>query len=130
MWQCIIIITKIDQCWHLNTCTQLKAKNLQSANFTAILLHAGLRRPSQRELLKHVKTTKWYKLGLELKLDEDDLAFIERDDKLDSAVALERVLKKWLEVCEKPTWWTVVNALREVGDRRKARDLQEKFCQL
>ena len=91
-------------------------------------LHAGLQRPTQHELLKHVKTTKWYELGLELKLDEDNLDYIEHDYRQDSAEALRQVLKKWLKECESPTWLTLVNALTEVGDRKKARDLQEMFC--
>ena len=91
-------------------------------------LHAGGRRPSQQELLKHVKTTKWYRLGLELKLDEDSLAFIEEDCKRDSPGALTKVFKTWLDECEDPTWLAMVNALREVGDKRKAKDLEDKFC--
>ena len=87
-----------------------------------------MRRPSQYELLKYVKTTKWYELGLELNLDEDDLAFIEQDYRLDSAEALKQLLKKWLRECESPTWSTVVDALGKVGEKRRARRLQEIFC--
>ena len=92
------------------------------------LLHAGFRRPSQQELLKHVKTAKWYRLGLELKLDEDNLALIEEDHRLDSPGALKKVFRTWLDECEDPTWLAMVNALREVGDRRRAKDIEEKFC--
>ena len=87
-----------------------------------------MKRPTQLDLLKNVKTTKWYELGLELKVDEDDLNFIERDCRQDTPGAVKQVLKKWLEQCEEPTWWNVVDALREVGEKRKARDLEEKYC--
>ena len=78
--------------------------------------------------MKHVKTAKWYHLGLELKLDEDNLALIKEDHRLDSPGALKEVFRTWLEECEEPTWLAIVNALREVGDKRRAKDIEEKFC--
>ena len=91
-------------------------------------MYAGMQAPSQLDLLKNVKTTKWKLLGLVLKVDEDDLKFIEDDHRRNVQGAVEQVLVKWLEECEEPTWWAVVDAFREIGENRKARDLEKKFC--
>ena len=66
-------------------------------------------KPLLRDLLNNVKTTKWYRLGLELDIDSHSLDIIECDA---SGVEerLKRVFQKWLTVCKKPSWRATVNA--------------------
>ena len=100
------------------------------ATLTIILhFHSGIRPPTLKELLS-IKTTEWFRLGLELRLEEYDLEIIEKDRRLDASGALRDVLRKWQRQCEDPTWGAVVRALREIGEGREAKRLEDKFCKL
>lgn len=79
------------------------------------------------ELLDNVSTTKWFRLGLKLGLTQDELEIIESDRRLDASEALMKVLREWLRQSEKPTWRAVVQAMRAVGEVRKASSLEDKF---
>ena len=73
-----------------------------------------------------MKTTKWYRLGLNLDISDRDLDIIECDT---SAVEdrLRKMFQKWLQICEKPSWRLIVNALRTVGEKSLASEMEHKF---
>ena len=84
-------------------------------------------KPLLRDLLYNVKTTKWYRLGLELDIDSHSLDIIERDV---SGVEdrLRMVFQKWLKVCKKPSWIAAVKALKVIGEEALATKLEDNFC--
>ena len=84
--------------------------------------------PSLDELVDNISTTEWFRLGLKLGLKEDDLDIIDSDKKLDARGALMAVLRKWLRQSDNSTWRAVVQAVRDIGEEKKARDLEDKFC--
>ena len=84
--------------------------------------------PTLDELLDNISTTEWFRLGLKLGLTSDELEVIESDKKSDSSGALMAVLRKWLKQSDNPTWRAVVGAMRDIGEVKKARDLEDKFC--
>ena len=84
-------------------------------------------KPLLRDLLNDVKTTNWYRLGLELDIDSHSLDIIEVDGvKVDDRLRL--LFQKWLRVCTKPSWRAVVNALRTIGEEALATKLEGCFC--
>ena len=89
-----------------------------------IVIHSlqGINTPSLRELLQKVRTTKWYRLGLELGIDNYKMQVIEADAKNATETALKMVLETWLQISENPVWYDVEKAMRmidEVLDRNK-----------
>ena len=84
--------------------------------------------PTLEKLVDNVRTTNWFHLGLKLGVKEYDLEIIERDKRLDSSGALMAMLRKWLQICEHPTWGAVARAMRDIGEVRMARSLEDKFC--
>ena len=89
---------------------------------------SGIQAPTLEELLDNVKTTEWFHLGLKLGIKQEALAVIQSNKKLDASGALMKVLQKWLQVCEGPTWVAMVAALREIGEGSLAKKLEDKFC--
>ena len=58
--------------------------------------------------------TKWYDIGLELKIDVGSLDAIEEDNPRDVQDCLRALLKKWLRRAQpnyKPTWGALMEAL-------------------
>lgn len=84
-------------------------------------------KPLLRDLLKKVKITEWYRLGLELNIDIHRLDIIECDENREED-KLKRVFQKWLEVCSKPSWRAIINALRAIHRNRLATELEDNFC--
>ena len=85
--------------------------------------------PKQQDLMDNVKTTNWYRLGLELTGDEATMNTIEAD------IALPRIADKtkemfrvWLKECDEPTWLVVVDALEKIREKRLSREIKVKFC--
>ena len=93
-------------------------------------MHVGLKTPTLDELLDNVRTTEWFRLGLKLGVNEDDLDVIASDRKLDSSGALTDMLRKWLREHKNPTWRKVVEAMRKIGEVNKAGKLESIFCTL
>ena len=89
---------------------------------------AGIQAPTLRDLTDHVRTTEWIHLGRKLGIEEDTLAVIKSNRRLDATGALMDVLTKWWRACEDPTWVAMVAALREIGEGNLARRLEDKFC--
>ena len=70
--------------------------------------------------------TKWYTLGVLLKvsigtLDRIVISFS------DPKRQLQEVLKTWLTTADNPSWKTVTDALRSVGARQLADDLEARY---
>ena len=79
------------------------------------------------ELLDNVKTVKWFRLGLKLGIERYDLDVIESNQKLDAKGALWDVLRQWLKECETPSWEIVIRAMREIGEKNEAKQLEDRF---
>ncbi len=79
-----------------------------------------------RDLLHYVKSTEWYKLGLELKVDVYLLDVIYKSES-DNQDQLRRMFQEWLNRTEEPTWEAVVQALTAIGQDMLARRIEEQF---
>ena len=79
------------------------------------------------ELLKHVKTARWHKLGAFLGVDPTKLGAIRQDTK-ESEDALSRVFETWLESELHPTWKKVVQALKDLELHVLATEIEDRFC--
>ena len=76
--------------------------------------------------------TKWYDIGLHLRIPVDDLDAIRRDPTLMVGDPLCEVLKHWLKTAvePKPTWSALIEALRSrtVREDALASELEKKYC--
>ena len=82
----------------------------------------------QEEL--YVARTKWYKVGLRLKVPVDILDCIRKEFD-DAGDQLCEAIKNWLKrVGVEPTWRALVDALRSqsVGESQLADRLEAKYC--
>jgi len=78
----------------------------------------------------HEARTKWYDIGLELKVPVGTLDSIEAQSD-DTKKCLLEALKHWLKTVDpKPTWQALVDALRScvVEENQLANSLEEKHC--
>ena len=73
--------------------------------------------------------TKWYDIGLALKVPVTTLDSIEGQSGNDSKKLLE-ALKVWLKTAKKPSWHDVVDVLKSpiVGEPKLASDIEAKYC--
>ena len=81
-------------------------------------------KPSLRDLLNSVKTTKWYRLGQELGISSRDLFSIETYEFEDQP---RMVFQKWLKNCEQPTWGEILDALKAIDEKASVYKLEQKF---
>ena len=83
-------------------------------------------KPRLSDLIREVRTTQWYRFGLELTNDDvasmDIIGVYNRD----MQEALRATFKHWLAVCEHPTWQTVITALRKIEENHLALELEQK----
>ena len=66
-----------------------------------------------------MKTTRWYRLGLELDIDNYTMQIIEADTKHEANMterALTRVFQEWLKRKGNPSWSDIGRALRVMGE--------------
>ena len=78
----------------------------------------------------HDARTKWYYIGLELKLDVSTLKAIEFKYS-DSKDCLREVIMEWLKAVDpEPTWRNLVDALRRpvVEESKLAAVIEGKYC--
>ena len=78
----------------------------------------------------HDARTKWYYIGIELKLDVSTLKAIESKYS-DCKDCLREVITKWLKAVQpKPTWRSLVDALRRpvVDESKLAAVIEGKYC--
>ena len=79
-----------------------------------------------REVLKSINTVvgEWFLLGLELELPESTLKTIECNHPRDVETCKRKMVQEWLEQpC--PSWYSLVEALNEVGLKRAAKNISE-----
>ena len=84
-------------------------------------------KPKIEDLIDDVKTTQWYRLGLELEISQKEMDIIDEDCKRDTKEALKKTFKQWLKT-EEPTWRQIIAALRKIGENNCARELEQKYC--
>lgn len=82
--------------------------------------------PLLRDLTNYVKTTMWYRLGLELDISTYDLDIIQYDSS-EVTDCLRRMFQKWLKVCVKPSWSVIINALKNIDEVALANRLEQQF---
>ena len=83
--------------------------------------------PHLRDLVTHVRTTEWYRLGLLLDLDEYNLRKIRIDGK-SCQEHLTMMFETWLKACRNPSWGDVVKALERIGENRLVAKLEQMIC--
>ena len=83
--------------------------------------------PNLQDLISHVHTTEWYRLGLQLDLDDISLHKI-RENATENEDCLTSVFQKWLQICENPSWQDVVQALKAIGMRNLGAKVEQEFC--
>ena len=80
-----------------------------------------------REVLKSINTVvgEWFRLGLELGLPERTLKTIEYNHPKDVETCKRKMVQEWLEQpC--PSWYSLVEALNEVGLKCAASKVSEE----
>ena len=80
-----------------------------------------------KDLITDIYTTRWYRLGLELGINEKEMNIIREDCKGDAEEALIRTFILWLKT-EQPTWWKMIAALRRIEENNLAYLLEQKYC--
>ena len=83
--------------------------------------------PRLQDLVTHVRTREWYRLGLLLDLDDYNLQKI-RIDARDCQQHLTMVFETWLNVFRNPSWGDVVKAVKGIGENRLGAELEQRFC--
>ena len=66
-----------------------------------------------------MKTTRWYRLGLELDIDNHTMQVIEADTKGEPNMterALTRVFQEWLKTKKDPNWSDIDRALKMMDE--------------
>ena len=85
--------------------------------------------PKLSDLLREVKTVKWFELGLELTNDDRATMNIIRENNRGNVEgALRDTFNHWLAVCEHPTWQAVTTALRKIGENNLAGTIERNYC--
>ena len=75
------------------------------------------------------KAAFWEDIGVELQVDDGDLAQIRLDNAIDGRGRLREMLRKWLSrVDPRPSWTAIVEALEQIGDEELAGRLRSKYC--
>ena len=91
---------------------------------------AGIQIPLMKDLLADVKTPEWYRLGLELTNDENEMRIISKDHGQRVQDALEATFNLWLKKTTDPTpsWQGMVDALRRIEENKLARNVEKMYC--
>lgn len=109
--------------------TVLDLLNEFKLNYQLIFFTAEAERPEMKTLLHDVKTTSWFELGLNLNIEEDDMNIIQQNHRNDGHGALQATFRLWLKNCPRSecTWTSIVEALKAIGETRRAHELEEKY---
>ena len=71
--------------------------------------------------------SKWYFIGLWIGVDENELDKIAADNQNESNMCLLKTLKMWLKMVQpKPSWFTIVDALKGVQEGKLAESIRQK----
>ena len=85
-------------------------------------------RPKLRDLVGLKVAPEWYSLGLQLKLTEDALNIIEKDDGQDSPTCRRKMFSKWLSSNKDASYTDLVDALVVINKEDVAENVSQKFC--
>ena len=81
-----------------------------------------------RELYKTV-ANKWEDIGIQLDIDDGQLAKVKADNPGESGSCLREMLRIWLKkVNANPSWRDLVEALTCLGEEKLAQQLEDKYC--
>lgn len=74
--------------------------------------------------------SKWYDIGIELKMSTYDLDAIKVENPQNTKDCLTEMLKKWLSNANNPTWNNLVQALssESVGEKKIAENIGKQYC--
>ena len=93
---------------------------MAEADFTSILSF----KPKRQTLNKyHDLYKKWYLLGLELEIDDEDMDNIE-DKYNDDSMRMVKIFRVWLEKGKNPTYRTLLKALVDIDKK----DIAQSIC--
>ena len=82
-------------------------------------------KPNIRDLSKYCLVLhKWYLLGIELEIDQDELEKIENNYS-DDHMRMIKMFGVWLRTSNSPTYGTLIKALGDIGKR----NIAESLCQ-
>ena len=82
--------------------------------------------PKLKDLM-HLRVGDWYRLGLTLNLESDDLDIIEEDHRGDKRKQTLEMFKLWLETQPDASYDQLIKALCKVGCDRVANSLCNKY---
>ena len=75
--------------------------------------------------------TKWHDLGLHLKLPCYKLDIIEEENPRNVERCLKKMISAWIDSSpDPPCWWHLAEALREIGLKRLADEIERSYGQL
>lgn len=95
--------------------------------FQLRLLQSSRSHPSIQDVLRFVNPTRWYRLGLELEVDDSTLQIIQCDTRGDCQESLKRMVQEWFRGYERPTWRKLVDGLRVIGEISTAQILEDSY---
>ena len=90
-----------------------------------IFLSSTVPEPILKDLLK-VQTSDWYALGLNLDVSEDELDYIEKDNRGDVKTCRRIMFRKWLKH-NNTTYQQLVVGLEAIGEETEAARLRKTF---
>ena len=88
---------------------------------------AKIPEPTSKELMNLVITDKPIKLGRQLGVEERDLALVKKNHHNDHDEQLEDVLSLYMKQSVKPSWEEVTTALWNIGEKRTAQQIADKY---
>ena len=80
-----------------------------------------------KELMKFVKTTKPFQLGVNLNVNTHDLDKMQEDFPNDHGKQLMKVFSLYLAQVVEPSWVQVATALHSIGEIKQAATIANKF---
>ena len=72
--------------------------------------------------------SKWEDLGIQLDIDDGELAKVKTDHPGDSQSCLREMLRIWFKKVTDPSWKELVEALKHLGEEQLALQLENKYC--
>ena len=96
-------------------------KTLQSLKYSD---HKG--NTKQLCLLQRIQP-KWEKVGIALGMDVYSLQCISKGCSSDFDSCSVKMMMDWLQQADSPTWKSIHEAMKQVGDNRTASELEEVF---
>lgn len=72
-------------------------------------------------------SSKWYEVGIYLGVDESELDKIEEDNPNNCGRCLLKMLKRWRKMAMPKTWLAVVQALKSIGEEKRAEETRAKY---